>query len=222
MAGRIAARDQTLTEALEEKQTLLREVHHRVKNNLQIMVSLFNMQIRSLGDGDGRRALEEARARVTALALVHQALYEGEDLRTVDLGEFIEGLVRALIDVAGGAARRVDLSVRVQAAPAPSSIAVPLALFVVEAVTNALKHAFPEDRDGVIDIRVVEENQIMHVTIADDGVGLDPTRPSERTGVSLMTAFARQLRGQSCISAGPDGGARVELTFPLTEPVEGE
>jgi two-component sensor histidine kinase len=220
MAGRIDVRDQTLKDALEEKQTLLREVHHRVKNNLQIMVSLFNMQLRTLGDDEGRRALEEARARVTALALVHQALYEGEDLRTVDLGEFIEGMVRALIDAAGGAARRVDLSVQVAAPPVPASIAVPLALYVVEAVTNALKHAFPEDRDGVIDIQVVEHDQMMRVTISDDGVGIDPKRPAERTGVSLMNAFARQLRGQSCIGPAPNGGARVELSFPLTEPLE--
>jgi two-component sensor histidine kinase len=180
------------------------------------------MQLRTLGDERGREALEEARARVTALALVHQALYEGEDLRTVDLGEFIENLVRALIDAAGGAARRVDLSVQVAAAPQPASIAVPLALFVVEAVTNALKHAFPEDREGAIDIRVTEEAGSMRVTISDDGVGIDPKRPPERTGVSLMNAFARQLRGQSCIGSGPNGGARVELTFPLTEPIDVE
>jgi two-component sensor histidine kinase len=220
MAGAIAARDTTLKDALEEKQTLLREVHHRVKNNLQIMVSLFNMQLRTLGDDEGRRALEEARARVTALALVHQALYEGEDLRTIDLGEFIENLVRALIDAAGGAARRVDLSVRVTAAPQPASVAVPLALFVVEAATNALKHAFPEDREGVIEIEVAEESGTMRVTISDDGIGIDPRRPAERTGVSLMNAFARQLRGQSCMSSRPGGGARVELTFPLTAPAE--
>jgi two-component sensor histidine kinase len=220
MAGRIDARDQTLKDALEEKQTLLREVHHRVKNNLQIMVSLFNMQLRTLGDDDGRRALEEARARVTALALVHQALYEGEDLRTVDLAEFIEGMVRALIDAGGGAARRVDLTVQVAAPAVPSSIAVPLALFIVEAVTNALKHAFPDDRDGSIDIRVIEAGPNLNVTITDDGVGIDPKRPPERTGVSLMNAFARQLRGQSCIGPGPCGGARVELTFPLQEPVD--
>ena len=220
MAGRIAARDTTLKDALEEKQTLLREVHHRVKNNLQIMVSLFNMQLRTLGDDDGRRALEEARARVTALALVHQALYEGEDLRTIDLGEFIENLVRALIDAAGGAARRVDLSVRVTASPQPAAVAVPLALFVVEAVTNALKHAFPEDREGAIDIQVAEEDGAMRVSISDDGVGIDPKRPAERTGVSLMNAFARQLRGHSCMSTGSNGGACVELNFPLTAPAE--
>ena len=102
MAGRIDVRDATLKNALDEKQTLLREVPHRVKNNLQIMVSLYNMQLRPLGDDDGRKALEEARARVTALALVHQALYEGDDLRTVGLADFIDGLVRTLVDAAGG------------------------------------------------------------------------------------------------------------------------
>jgi two-component sensor histidine kinase len=219
MAGRINARDTTLKDALEEKQTLLREVHHRVKNNLQIMVSLFNMQLRTLGDERGRKALEEARARVTALALVHQALYEGDDLRTVDLGDFIDGLVRTLVDASGWAGKRVDVSVKVNAEPAPAALAVPLALFIVEATTNALKHAFPDDRDGSIEI-VVEEDRAasrMRVSIRDDGVGL-PATPSEgRTGASLMTAFARQLGGVSKMEGAPGGGVRVSVDFPLTE-----
>lgn len=219
MAGRIDARDATLKNALDEKQTLLREVHHRVKNNLQIMVSLFNMQLRTLGDEHGRKALEEARARVTALALVHQALYEGDDLRTVDLGDFIDGLVRTLVDASGWAGKRVDVSVKVDAAPAPAALAVPLALYIVEATTNALKHAFPNDRDGRIEIVVAEDAKAsrMRVSIRDDGVGLPATPSSGRTGASLMTAFARQLGGVSKMAAASGGGVEVSVDFPLNE-----
>jgi two-component sensor histidine kinase len=223
MAGRINARDTRLKHALDEKQTLLREVHHRVKNNLQIMVSLFNMQLRTLGDEHGRKALEEARARVTALALVHQALYEGDDLRTVDLGEFIDGLVRTLVDASGGAARRVDVSVKVNAAPAPAALAVPLALFIVEATTNALKHAFPDDREGLIEITADEKAGMMHVAIRDDGVGLPAVRSEGRTGASLMTAFARQLGGVSAVANAPGGGVVVTVDVPLagvSDPLE--
>ena len=217
MAGRIDARDTTLKEALEEKQTLLREVHHRVKNNLQIMVSLFNMQLRTLGDEHGRKALEEARARVTALALVHQALYEGDDLRTIDLSDFIDGLVRNLVDASGAAAKRVDVSVRVAAQPAPAALAVPLALFIVEATTNALKHAFPDERAGLIEIFVeeAEGGRIMRVAVQDDGVGLMAKTREGRTGASLMTAFARQLGGVTKTSASTSGGVRVDLEIPL-------
>ncbi len=220
MAGRIDERDITLKSALDEKQTLLREVHHRVKNNLQIMVSLFNMQLRTLDDDDGRKALEEARARVTALALVHQALYEGDDLRTVDLAEFIDGLVRTLVDAAGGASKRVDVSVQVQASPAPAHVAVPLALFIVEATTNALKHAFPGERDGIIDIEVSEDHEagVMRVRIRDDGVGMPANLRGGRTGASLMAAFARQLGGVNSIGPAPGGGAQVYLTVPLEPP----
>jgi two-component sensor histidine kinase len=216
MAGRIDARDTTLKDAIEEKQTLLREVHHRVKNNLQIMVSLFNMQLRTLGDDDGRKALEEARARVTALALVHQALYEGDDLRTVELGDFIEGLVRTLVDASGGAGKRVEVSVSVASPPAPAALAVPLALFIVEATTNALKHAFPDERDGVIEIKVARDEQegVVRVTVRDNGVGLANAAGGGRTGASLMTAFARQLGGRSAIALAPGGGTQVELVFP--------
>ncbi|MEJ0024095.1 MAG: sensor histidine kinase [Alphaproteobacteria bacterium] len=217
MAGRIDVRDATLKNALDEKQTLLREVHHRVKNNLQIMVSLFNMQLRTLGDDDGRKALEEARARVTALALVHQALYEGDDLRTVGLADFIDGLVRTLVDAAGGTSKGVDVNVQVSASPAPAAVAVPLALYIVEATTNALKHAFPNDVEGVIDIVVSEDATAgtMTVKIRDNGVGLPPTLPTGRTGSSLMAAFARQLGGVSSISPAAGGGAQVELVIPL-------
>lgn len=224
MAGRIDVRDATLKNALDEKQTLLREVHHRVKNNLQIMVSLFNMQLRTLGEGAGRKALEEARARVTALALVHQALYEGDDLRTIGLAEFIDGLVRTLVDAAGGASKGVDVNVQVSAAPAPAAIAVPLALFVVEATTNALKHAFPDDADGLIEI-VVEEDPIagvMTVIIRDNGVGLPPAQPAGRTGSSLMAAFARQLGGTNAIGPAAGGGTEVTLTAPLQLPIAEE
>jgi two-component sensor histidine kinase len=224
MAGRIDVRDATLKNALDEKQTLLREVHHRVKNNLQIMVSLFNMQIRTLGDGDGRKALEEARARVTALALVHQALYEGDDLRTVGLAEFIDSLVRTLVDAAGGASKGVDVNVQVSAAPAPAAVAVPLALFIVEATTNALKHAFPNGVEGLIDIVVGEDRPAgtMTVRIRDNGVGLPPTLPAGRTGSSLMAAFARQLGGVSTIGPAAGGGALVELTVPLQPMIEND
>jgi two-component sensor histidine kinase len=217
MAGRIDVRDATLKNALDEKQTLLREVHHRVKNNLQIMVSLFNMQLRTLGDDDGRKALEEARARVTALALVHQALYEGDDLRTVGLADFIDGLVRTLVDAAGGTSKGVDVNVQVSASPAPASVAVPLALYIVEATTNALKHAFPSGVEGVIDIDVSEDPaaKTMTVKIRDNGVGLPPTLPTGRTGSSLMAAFARQLGGVSSIGPAPGGGAPVALVIPL-------
>lgn len=217
MADRIDARDVRLKNALDEKQTLLREVHHRVKNNLQIMVSLFNMQLRTLGEGAGRTALQEARARVTALALVHQALYEGDDLRTVELAEFIDSLVRTLVDASGGPAKGVDVNVQVSAAPAPAAVAVPLALFVVEATTNALKHAFPHGRDGLIEIVVGEDLSAgtMSVIVRDNGVGLPAEHSTGRTGSSLMAAFARQLGGAATTAPAAGGGVEVRLVVPL-------
>jgi two-component sensor histidine kinase len=136
--------------------------------------------------------------------------------------------VRTLVDASGGAARRVDVSVKVNAAPAPAALAVPLALFIVEATTNALKHAFPDERDGLIEIAVEEDAKtgLMHVAVRDDGVGLPAVRSEGRTGSSLMTAFARQLGGTTTLANAPGGGvvvtvdvALAAVSDPLAEPV---
>jgi two-component sensor histidine kinase len=135
----------------------------------------------------------------------------------VGLADFIDGLVRTLVDAAGGASKGVDVNVQVSASPAPAAVAVPLALYIVEATTNALKHAFPTGVEGVIDIVVSEDPaaRTMSVKIRDNGVGLPPTLPTGRTGSSLMAAFARQLGGVSSIGPATGGGAQVELVIPL-------
>jgi two-component sensor histidine kinase len=106
----------------------------------------------------------------------------------------------------------------VDAQPAPAALAVPLALFIVEATTNALKHAFPDDRPGLIEIHVTEDlaANLMRVTVRDDGVGLASEPREGRTGVSLMNAFARQLGGVTKIAPAEGGGAEVSLEFPIT------
>jgi two-component sensor histidine kinase len=220
MAAAIVARDASLRDSLGEKDALMREIHHRVKNNLQIISSLLNMQQRALTDPAARTALNDTRQRITALAQIYRALYQGPDLKRVDLRPFLEELTALLLagDSMGGGPIRTE----VHADPLvidPDRLA-PLALFAVEAITNAQKHALAE-RGGVLTVDFFVRGEEAELAIGDDGPGA-PKGPVEGVGRTLMTAFARQLRGKLLFEQSPHGGLLVRLVFPtpLVPPVE--
>ncbi len=218
MAGAIVARDTSLQETLTQKDDLLREIHHRVKNNLQVISSLLSMQERALTDQGARQAINDTRQRITALALIYRALYQGADLKHADLRPFLEELTAQLMmsESANGSVR-----VEVHADPLiidPDKLA-PLALFAVEAITNAQKHALAE-RGGALDVTFKVDGPEAVLSIADDGGGLSPPRETlEAKGVgrTLMNAFARQLRGRTEMTINPTGGLTVTLVFPTPE-----
>jgi two-component sensor histidine kinase len=220
MAAGIVARDASLRDSLGEKDALMREIHHRVKNNLQIISSLLNMQQRALTDPAARTALNDTRQRITALAQIYRALYQGPDLKRVDLRPFLEELTALLLagDISGGGPIRTE----VHADPLvidPDRLA-PLALFAVEAITNAQKHALAE-RGGTLTVDFFVRGEEAELAIGDDGPGA-PKGPVEGVGRTLMTAFARQLRGKLLFDVSPSGGLLVRLIFPtpLVPPVE--
>ncbi len=213
MADGIVARDLSLRESLAQKDTLMREIHHRVKNNLQVITSLINMQQRALTDPAARAAMSDTRQRITALALIYRALYQGPDLRRVDVRQFLEELVGQL--GAGEGGRPAPIRTELQADDLeidPDKLA-PLALFAVEAITNARKHAFgPEG--GLIQVRFRVRGDEVTLEIQDDGLGEAQALPSAGVGRTLMSAFARQLRGHTEVEAATPRGVNVRLTFP--------
>nr|WP_232792942.1 sensor histidine kinase [Caulobacter hibisci] len=215
MASGIVQRDASLRDSLAEKDALMREIHHRVKNNLQIITSLLNMQQRALTDPAARTAMNDTRQRITALAQIYRALYQGPDLKRVDLRPFLEELTALLLagDINGPGAVRTE----VHADPLvidPDRLA-PLALFAVEAITNAQKHAL-HDRGGVLTVDFFVRGEEAELAIGDDGPGA-PTGPGEGVGRTLMTAFARQLRGTVKFDSSPMGGLLVRLVFPTPQ-----
>jgi two-component sensor histidine kinase len=215
MAAGIVTRDASLRDSLAEKDALMREIHHRVKNNLQIITSLLNMQQRALTDPAARTAMNDTRQRITALAQIYRALYQGPDLKRVDLRPFLEELTALLLagDVNGPGSVRTE----VHADPLvidPDRLA-PLALFAVEAITNAQKHALAE-RGGVLTVDFFVRGEEAELAIGDDGPGA-PAGPGEGVGRTLMTAFARQLRGTVKFDTSPLGGLLVRLVFPTPQ-----
>ena len=222
MADLLSAREQELRDSLAQKEILVREIHHRVKNNLQLVMSLLNLHARRIRDPRAEVAFAEARSRINALATLHRRLYESENLQEIDLRWFLEDLCAELRRGGLSRGRIVELVVDAPSEVIGPDVAVPLGLLVTEAITNAYKHAFNERDGGHIKVEVVRESPTsLLLTIRDDGIGFDasastPDQPG--LGRSLIEAFVRQLRGE--LEMRSEDGTVVQLRFPapLKEP----
>jgi PAS domain S-box-containing protein len=199
--------------ALQERDTLLNEVHHRVRNNLQVITSFLNLQMSKHGAGAVRDALREAQARIQALALVHNQLYSESNLDQIDVARLLPNLSQNVIKIYG-ATDRVRLSSSLFSWPLTVARASPLALLVTEAVTNALKHGFPGGRAGTITLEAWQADARPVLRIADDGVGMrvdERLRDRSSIGLEVMQALAAQLDARLDIRG--DGGVEVRLNF---------
>lgn len=213
MAASLQEQREELENAIDQRTALLREIHHRVKNNLQVIVSLLNLQAGRLPEGPGREALYEARRRINALALVHRSLYEAEDLRLVEMQPFLRELLHYVSDASQSAEQAVEVEVRSEDIDLEPDYAVPLALFVTEAANNAFKHAFEDRKSGRICVVLRRmEGDMLEIAVEDDGSGLAEDA-GEGTGSTLMTAFAQQLGGSLQRTRTEEGGARVAICF---------
>jgi PAS domain S-box-containing protein len=201
--------------ALAERETLLREVYHRVKNNLQVVQSLLNLQRRGLPAGAARTALDDSVQRVHAMALVHEKLYQTGRLDAVALPGYTTELLRHLGETAGAARRQITLQAQVQDIEATLELAVPFGLLVTELVGNSLKHAFPENpaqgRGGHVQVRLRREGAAALLTVQDDGIGLPEgfeINGAAGMGLQLAAGLASQLGGR--LQARHEGGAVFE------------
>jgi two-component sensor histidine kinase len=225
VAAKLEAQRRDLQAAVDEKDTLLREIHHRVKNNLQTVISLLNLQTKGIRLESARLALQQLKMRIQALGLVHRHLYESDNLKTVDLRIFLGELCRLLQDGSGAPYWRVRVDLDIAPVSLQIERAIPLALLVTELATNSFKHAFPNARVGTISVKLTVEDESVLLTVADDGVGTSPPNAEdageERSGLGLVLtqALAKQLGG-TIVTAGPPGTATT-LSFPLNPPVHG-
>ena len=213
LADTLAKREADIRDSLDEKETLLREIHHRVKNNLQIIISLLNMQERKSKNAHELGAITETRSRINAIALVHRGLYESNDLRYVNMEHFLKRLVNELSNALGMKAQNIRTDIVVDCEPMEADTATPVALFIVEALTNAVKHGV--HNGGNIIISIIQKNDDVRVSILDDGKGFDAKKKhAVGTGTKLIKGFARQLGGK--IDVRNDGaGYEVSMSFVL-------
>ena len=220
MADLISAREQQLRESLAQKEILVREIHHRVKNNLQLVMSLLNLHARRIRDPRAEAAFADARSRINALATLHRRLYESENLQHVEVRWFLDDLCVELRRSGLPSNRDIELAVQAPDEVIGPEVAVPLGLLVTEAITNAYKHAFQGRSEGRIDVLVARESPThLLVTVRDNGTGFDPSAPTENTGGlgrPLIDAFVRQLHGELTIKT--DQGTALQVRFPATVP----
>jgi two-component sensor histidine kinase len=204
----LRARAETL---LADKEVLFQEIHHRVKNNLQIIASFLTMQAVRSNDQNVASAFEEALSRLQSMALVHQILYEQNDAADVSMDAYLRALSDNIGQTYGADERHIRIRVDADDTRLALDQAVPLALLANEALTNALKHAFPAGRGGEVNIRLHRDSDGLSFSLADDGVGM-PQTPGSGLGLTILNALARQLDGSLCWSRGP--GTGMTVTFP--------
>jgi two-component sensor histidine kinase len=228
MAVRIRDRTSNMEAALVARDAAMKEIHHRVKNNLQIINSLLSLQSRKLKDPAAVAVLDDARARINALSLIHRSLYEHNDVRTVEARSFFTELTGQLDQALGAEDQGIRIVASIDDDTLDADVAVPLALFTAEAVTNAVKHAFPatgRTRDGKVTVGYAVGEQQAILSIEDDGVG-DETfagreNQSHGIGGTLMSAFARQVHGTLEDGASSTGGRRISIVMPRVNGVTG-
>lgn len=214
MALSIQDRDRRLHDALEQKSILIREIHHRVKNNLQIVMSLLSLQAGQLRDTSAREALTQAQIRINALALVHRILHDAEELATIDLKQLLHELSLQIAEGMGHENASVRIQENVDSRRVSGDVAVPVALFVAEALTNIFKYAFAPGTDGLIVMSLLPEaTGKLHLSIADNGAGFDASVASSGLGCRLINTFGIQMGGVSKICSEKGKGTRVELVF---------
>lgn len=194
----VAERTEKLNKSIEEKEVLLREVHHRVKNNLQIIISLLNLQSRYITDEKTLAAIRESQNRVKAMALVHEKLHQSTDISKINLDDYIKFLANSLFRFYGMTGKGLRLTTDIQDIYLDINTTIPLGLITNELVSNSLKYAFPKERKGEISIAITQEDHVLTVVFRDNGVGIPPEldwRNAKSLGLRLVISLVEQLQG---------------------------
>ena len=203
---------------LEREKLLLTETHHRIKNHLQIISSLLNMQINGVSDQDARDALRSSQSRVRAIAALHQHLYQVALGKGDTFSDFTRDLVAHLRECYELSTEQITVRLEIQEGPIQQEWLMPLALTLNEALSNCLEHAYPHGRRGQITATLNYTHSSGELVINDDGIGLSPEfHPGEGTGLGLkiLAVFAEQMRGQLFVQGNTDQGTEIKLRFPL-------
>jgi two-component sensor histidine kinase len=211
--------------AVAQQELAMKEIHHRVKNNLQIVASLLNLQASRIRQPEAKAEFASARDRVRALATLHRHLYAQGEVHTINMRSFLTELCGQLFAAMGereGA--RIALNIEASELQMSSDQAVPMALIVTEAVSNALKYAFPKGRTGTVDVALRRDGDEAELTISDNGIGIPAGRADTEMGVrdgiglTLIRGFARQLGGT--LTVHEDEGTCYSLLMPLKREAE--
>ncbi|WP_321421976.1 sensor histidine kinase [uncultured Methanobacterium sp.] len=188
-----------VNQLLKDKEMLMKEIHHRVKNNLMIISSLLNLQSRYIKDDATREIFKESQTRAQSMALIHERLYRSGDLKSIAFSEYIRSLTRDIFNTYNTSSGRIQLQMDVQNIMVDVNSAVPLGLIINELVTNSLKYAFPNDQEGIIRIQFHKEGDDYLLEVGDNGVGIPDDfdiLKSDSLGMLLVNSLTSQIQGE--------------------------
>ncbi len=204
-----------LKKSLKEKDVLLREIHHRVKNNMQIMSSLLRLQAAGAKDKMAKKILQESRARIYTMALVHEKLYQSKDLASIDMGHYIQIFAPHLFHTFNASAQKITLHMQCESVDLDITRAIPCGLIINELISNSIKHAFPRGRKGEISIILRKEKDKIIFSVKDNGIGLPEhldVRQSDTMGFQVVNDLVKQLGADMKIIR--DNGVEFEIVLP--------
>nr|WP_319374524.1 PAS domain S-box protein [uncultured Methanobacterium sp.] len=206
--------EEKLKESLEEKEMLLKEIHHRVKNNLMVISSLLNLQSQYIKDKEALDIFRESQNRARSMALIHERLYQSTDLKRIDFGDYIRTLANDLFHTYVTDPGKVRLNLNVENLMVDINTTVPLGLIVNELLTNSMKHGFIDGKEGEITINFHKEKDIFVLTVSDTGVGFPEDldfRNTSTLGLQLVNNLTRQIDGK--LELNRDNGTEFKITF---------
>jgi two-component sensor histidine kinase len=209
-----AAEITRLRAALQEKETLLKEIHHRVKNNIQIISSLLRLQAAASDDPRFKDAIRASQIRIRSISLIHEKLYQSPDLATVDFGDYAGSLAGQIIQTLGADPAFVSLDVKADRIRLPAKKAAPCGLIINELIVNALKYAFPPGRKGNIRIEIRRAGEGCRLLVSDDGIGLPDTvdlQKPKSLGFQIVSDLVKQLDGT--VEIIREGGTTFKIEF---------
>uniref|UniRef100_UPI00404A3511 tetratricopeptide repeat-containing sensor histidine kinase n=2 Tax=Gelidibacter sp. TaxID=2018083 RepID=UPI00404A3511 len=216
--SKIKAKNQIITKALKDRDLLLHETHHRVKNNLQMISSLLNMQSKYVSDEKAFEVLQNGRNRVQSMAVLHKNLYAGEDLNMVNIQDYFEGLVASILSSYQKSEKHIKVSIDAKAIVMDIENVVPIGLIINELITNSLKHAFQNDHSDKpeIFVRMIETQTVYELSVKDNGVGIREDivnkTSKESFGQRLINSLVQKLK--ATIKTQNNNGTEVHITIP--------
>ncbi|MBN1534863.1 MAG: PAS domain S-box protein [Spirochaetes bacterium] len=208
--------EEQIQKSLEEKEVLLKEIHHRVKNNLQIIMSLINLQKSRIANEDIRNLFSQCTTRIRAMALIHEMLYHSKDLSSVNMKDYASTLAKELKSLYDAMSGAIKLELSMSPVLLAIDQAIPCGLIINELVSNAFKYAFLDrkGRQGTISVTLAEKDDTVEIVVKDDGIGMPAQMDIESCGtlgLSLVTMLTKQLKGT--LNMTSDGGTRFTITF---------
>lgn len=209
---RLAEKNQIIQRSLRDKEVLLKEIHHRVKNNLQLVSSLLSIQARSIEDENALAAVQESRNRVKSMALIHQNLYQEDNLTGIDIADYVDKLVPGLVGSYQTGTTQITWKADIEPLRLDLDTAIPIGLILNELITNSLKHAFDQLAQGEVQIEIARKGECLRLKVADNGKGMegfDWDTPRASYGMKMLRAFAEKLKAKLVVNA--EHGTEVSL-----------